>query len=278
MLKFGNTFLNVGGTYLTGFEGPKYEWVNIYSPASGLFPGSAQASQGYNYVDYIPSAANPGEQWLDGTQDLFAKSLGTRGINYASLSSDIQINLTEEMKSHDEYLLVNFCCSPWGVSYSANAYTNSAWFCEFGINDNFKTSYTPVALTGYMIKPDYQKEVKDYTVVINSAYNFGALQNYFPNHSRDVKKFRYFIDMKTGNYSGYMTSSMIQDMSDATYKFTSSCDPITLGDTINLSLRLKAPITYTTGTYWQYAGWTFGGFSMSSNKGRQPTEEEILSL
>lgn len=277
MLKFGNIFVNYGGTYLTGFVG-KPSWVNVYSPTSGLFPGSGVGIVRYN--NYIPNVSNPGEQWLDGTQDLFTKSVGVGSPNtgYANLSSNVQINLTDEMKSHDEYLLINYCHSPQGVSYQTNAYYNSTWTCEFGINDDFNTTFSATGLKGYSIKPDGRKAVSAYSVGINSTQLSNNLQYYFPNYSRDVKKFRFLIDMKNGNWSGYMTSSMIQDFGDATYKFTGSCDPITLGDTMNLSLILKSPQTITTGTNWKFASTVFGGFSMSAYKGPTPTEEEILSL
>lgn len=279
MIKFGNTFLNFGGTYLTGSRWSIPSWVNVYSPTSGLFPGSGVGIVNYN--NYIPNVSNPGEQWLDGTQDLFTKSvsIGSPNTGYANLSSNIQINLTDGMKSHDEYLLINYCHSPMGVSNQINAYNFEDWTYDFGINDDFKTSFTARGSLSDAIKPDGQKAVSAYSVGINSTHLSNNLQYYFPNYSRDVKKFRFLIDMKNGNWSGYMTSSMIQDFSDATYRFTGSCYPITLGDTMDLSLNLKSPKTITTGTnYWRYASSIFGGFSMSAYKGPKPTEQEILSL
>ena len=282
MIKFGNTFVNYEGTYFNDYVSQP-SWVNVYSPTSGLFPGSGVGVIEYN--NYIPSALNYGEKWLDGTQDVFSRALY---INYpdigtANLNSNVQINLTEEMKAHDDYLLVNYCSAPMGVSNVENAYYTSLWGYEFGINDEFKTTLTAMATRGYAIKPDNQKAVSAYSVGVNGSgwYNhvlFGVLQYYFPNYSRDVKKFRFLIDMKNGNYSGYMTSSMLQDMSNASYRFTSSCNPITLGETMNLSLKLNSPETVTTGNNWRYAGWLFGGFSMSAYRGPIPTEQEILSL
>ncbi len=294
MLKFGNTYLNFGGdTYLTGYTKYYSGWHNIYSPASGLFSPTNIKITG-DWDAYVPSSNNQGESWLDGTQNRIVYVLGVKSNQATNktvsghVSGYSDITLTEEDRRYNDYMLLNYCFSPWECwpgdtsniipSVPQYAYIN---FNEGQIKHRCSTDVTSKGLK----KPDGNYERKSWyyslmsgnTVLYTSSY-----QNYFSPYHRDVKNVRVLYDINNGDYSAYMTSSMIENFSSLSGPITTGIgNPLSWNDKLRFGINLIANTTHVgTGQSndWWFRGWLYGGLSISSYKGPMPTQNEVLSL
>lgn len=294
MLKFGNTFVNFGGeTYLTGYTKYYSGWHNIYSPVSGLFLPTNRNITGY-YSANVPSSMNRGESWLDGTQDMMVYGLGVPS-NQASnktvsghVSGYSDITLSEEDRRYNDYMLLNYSISPWECWHGtiSNIIPSVPQYAYIDFNEGRITHRCSTDINSKGLKkPDGHNERKSWyysfmsgnTVLYTSSY-----QTYFSPFHRDVKNVRVLYDINNGDYSAYMTSSMIENFSALSAPtITGVGSPLSWNDKLRFGINLIANTThvgYSRDDDWYFRGWYYGGFSISSYKGPTPTQNEVLSL